>query len=333
MTSLNFRIGIGGLYQLETQRVLKRDDYGNPVELSEPEVIVPWYHNNITAVGLDMLGSGDGGDKLAYCRIGTGNTAPADTDVGLAAQVGYAITAGANHNTVGLALDGSYIYRRVVKQFAAGSINGLNLAEVAFAPQSTGNVFSRELIRDAGGNPITITLDGDEILSVLYELRYYLPANDATVAATIDGSPNTVTIRYCKLEAQLLRFAPSIGIPFSLRRDIYNEYSMQGVARESNTLPSASVGWNYSTPVPSTITYPTYVAGSYTKKATLNYAIGDANFATGIGSIFVGHLESGGDSRYDINWPAVGYAFATKLNKTSARKATVTISISWAKHT
>lgn len=328
------KIGIAGYYQFQKMRVLARDASGEPTLLSKPEIVLPWWHNNITNAGLDMLGDGTGGDKIAYCRLGTGNTAPSNSDTGLVAQVGASNTAGTGHNTTGIAVDTSYVYRRVVKRFAAGSVSGVNLAEVAFAPASTGNVFSRELLRDAAGNATTITLDADEILDVLYELRYYLPANDTEVATTIDGAANTVTIRHSTNPTNLMYFTGYIGYPFRIEYSS-NNYAYYGWAQESNALPAASSSWvyaDYEAKNKATITYSPYTAGDCKRTAILSYSVDRANFTTGIGAIYVG-TNNQDDYRNWCAWPGVVYGFATHLNKTASRKATVVISISWARHT
>lgn len=328
------KIGIAGYYQFQKMRVLARDASGEPTLLSEPEIVLPWWHNNITDAGLDMLGDGTGDDKIAYCRLGTGNTAPSNSDTGLVAQVGASNTAGTGHNTNGIAVDTSYVYRRVVKRFAADSVDGVNLAEVAFAPASTGNVFSRELLRDAAGNATTITLDANEILDALYELRYYLPANDSEVATTIDGSANTVTIRYSTKSEQLAAFCNYIGYPFRIVADVQH-WCLNGQCYETNVLPAAATGIESAlstTNQATSITYSSYTAGDCKRSAILAYGIDRSNFTTGIGSIAVG-TEYGDDERQKCAWPAVIYGFATSLNKTTSRKATVTVSISWARHT
>lgn len=83
MNAVNAKVGLAGRYQLV---VGKLDADGNDVPGSR-HVAVPWFGNLITNGGLDQLGSeAPYTDMLAYCRIGTGNTAPSNTDTGLVSQ-------------------------------------------------------------------------------------------------------------------------------------------------------------------------------------------------------------------------------------------------------
>lgn len=326
--------GMSGHFQLTKRRVLSWNDDGTPNTLSEPTLQTPWFDNLITDAGLNQLGDTSSGyvSSLAYCRIGTGNTAPSNSNVNLVAQVGATNSAGLGAG-VGVSVDGTYIYNRVSRRFSAGTINGVNLAEVAMARAYTGNVFSRALITDALNNPITIALDSDEILDVVYELRAYLPVQDQTFDVTIDGVATTVTQRYSTKTEQLTAFAGWLGQPFMMQSDMQN-WSLNGEAYETQTLVAAGAGMESSysgTNKAASIAYSTYVSGSYTRTATLTYNITNANFTTGIGSLYVGS-EYNGDGREQCAWPAVGYSFSTKLNKTSTRKAVVAVSITWGRY-
>lgn len=326
--------GLGGRFQLTKRRVLSWNEDGTPDQLSEPTFQTGWFDNLITDAGLNLLGTGAFYvDNLAYCRIGTGNTAPANSNVNLVTQVGATNTASLG-SAVGISVDGTYVYRRVSKRFNAGTVAGVNLAEVGMGSATTGDLFSRALITDPSNNPITITLDTDEILDVLYELRAYLPAQDQVFTPTIDGSANTVTQRYSKKPEQLIAFAGGLGYNFLMNSGVPN-WSLFGHTLEANTLPNETAG--FESPFGgatqcNSIAYSTYVSGSYTRSATLTYNITNANYTTGIGTVFVGTYY-GGDGRERCAWPATAYTFATKLNKTGTRKATVVVSISWGRHT
>lgn len=334
----NIKYGMGGLYQLTKRKVLSWNDDGTPNELSEPTYQSPWFDNLITDSGLDQLGGAGGNptpgtDNLAYCRIGTGNTTPANTDTGLQTQVGSTNAAGTG-SAVGVSVGGDYVYRRVAKRFNAGTVSGLNLAEIGMGYASTGNLFSRALILDGLGAPTTITLLPDEILDVIYELRAYLPAQDQTFTPTIDGVVTTVVQRYYTLTAQLTAFAANLGAMFHMDSGV-PDWSLNGSSAETQTLVAAATGIPAFTYPSNTMcdsrTYSTYIAGSKTRSVTLLWGITKANFATGIGSIYVG-TEYGVDGRETCPWPAIGYNFSTKLNKTNIRKATVVLSISWDRH-
>lgn len=325
MNTINVPLNMAGRYQLE---IGKLDADGNEVPGSR-RVAVPWFDNLITDGGLDQLGNVDyTTDLIGYCRIGTGNTTPANTDTGLVAQVGATNTAGIGALGSGLSVDGTYIYRSVSKRFLPGTVSGVNLAEVAMASAATGQVFSRSLIKDAGGNPTTITLASDEYLDVIYELRLYLPANDQTVAATIDGAANTVTIRYATKVQQLNNWAARLGFPFDYRGlgDAVNNPTFSRNDGIEN-MPDAATGWGLP-PNEADVTIGTYSTGSYTKSFTLVIGPEQSNFATGIGAVLLGVID-GTDSRGQGSLGPWAFGFSPKLNKTSTRKATVTVSFTW----
>lgn len=326
---MSAHLGFAGRFVSFTK--YKADDNGEPI-MATAERVAGDIENLITIGGLNLLGS-TAGDNLAYCRIGDGVTPPADGDLALASHVGATAMSG-DGGAVGVSGDGTYIYRRVSRRFLAGTVAGLNLAEVGMARTGTGGqIFSRALIKDGGGVATTITLAADEILDVLYELRMYLPAQDITVAATIDGVPSTVTMRHSKHTTQLSNWASALGL------------------RIVNA--SATAGWNYSTGVenlppatgwgsmptsssgdPSWVdgTLAPYVADSFTTKYTYVAAITKCNYATGIGALVLG-AGAGGASAAACAFGPWAWGFSPKLNKNPARTATITVSVTWGRHT
>lgn len=148
MTAL---LGFAGKYQLEVAKV---DAIGLEIPGSR-RVALPWFDNLITNAGLDLLGS-TSGDNLTYCRLGAGNTVPSNADTSLAAQVGSSSTAGPGR-AAGVSVGGDYVFRRRSVRFDAGSVSGVNLAEVGMGATISGPIFSRALLKDSGGAPTTIT--------------------------------------------------------------------------------------------------------------------------------------------------------------------------------
>lgn len=205
-------MGVAGLYRLQTHKyksgTLKYD--------------TGWINNIITDVGLADwytlvgLGSFDTwGSMCASSCVGTGNTAPAVTDTQLAAfraYVGPKASGGGTgfagfDSTAYVAAAGSDpAYWRGVSswQYGTGAASG-NLTEVgvypgnpgggAVAPYYAGHLFSRALILDANGNPTSITVLSDEILTVTWQLRFYLDLTDHAFSFNLNGSPVTGTYR------------------------------------------------------------------------------------------------------------------------------------------
>lgn len=323
MNTINVPLNMAGRYQLV---VGKLDADGNEVPGSR-RVAVPWFDNLITDAGMDYLGSTDQ-DNLAMCRIGTGNTAPADADTSLVAQVGTGTTTEGIGSANGYDGAGNYLYRRVSRRFNPGTVDGVNLAEVGMAASNVVNLFSRSLIKDTGGSPTTITLAADEYLDVLYELRLYLPANDATTTATIDGVSTTVTIRYSTYADTLASWSGGLGV----RMGMPSYLPGTAYGRAVDTLPAATSKFfsSGSDTNNGTITLASYSPGTYTTTATVVFGPAIANLTGGIQCMLMAGNGSGSyDSRYDSPYGFWAYNFSTKLNKTSTRKATVTVGVTW----
>lgn len=174
------RIGLQGLYRIE---IVNMED-------GRERWATDWFSNNITDAGLDQCTTTD--NRYNSCHIGTGNTAPSNSDTGLVAY-----TAGTNARTTiahtSTVADG-YAEHYMRYNFATGAVVG-NMAEVGLAALTTNGstLFSRELIRDSGGSPTTITVASSEALRVHHKLRHYWPQDDATgsVGGTLNGSPAT----------------------------------------------------------------------------------------------------------------------------------------------
>jgi hypothetical protein len=109
-----FKSTLQGFYKLEA---VKLD--------GTRRVLTDWFPNLITNGGLDRIGVSS--TYLDYCHVGSGNTAPANTDTGLATPVASTIT---STSTTGI--QGSspyYTWQTIVYTFGLGVAAG-NLAEV-----------------------------------------------------------------------------------------------------------------------------------------------------------------------------------------------------------
>lgn len=327
---MKINIGLAGRYQFE---VFKVDADGNEIPGTR-RVAIPWFDNLITDIGMNFLGSaGSAQNNLAYCRIGTSNAEPQFSDQALGMQVGATNTNGIG-GAYGLSADGTYIYRRVSKRFAAGTIHGVNLNEVAMSFSSTGNnAFSRSLLKDLAGNPTSFALLIDEVLDVIYELRQYLPPQDIQVAAVIDGVDSIVTMRRSTLQRQVDFWAARVG--FSIHPDsLGNEQSYPGYVERDGYADAiaAATGWgNGGTANKGTITVSPYVAGSFMRAVTLVFPLTVSNFTGGIGFVTIG-TSGANDERSVCAFGPWGLIFSPKLNKTPGRTAKVEFAVVWARY-
>lgn len=202
------RVGMGGAYRLQTRKYKSgklHHDTG-------------WFDNLITDGGIWQYHSlpkpssfDNMGEIVDNVCVGTGNTAPSFSDTQLANYVAKSARGGSGlNNGTGFVPAASpvpaYWYARGNFQFGTGVAAG-NLSEVGAFPfgvpwngggevvydQTT--LFSRALILDGAGNPTTITVLSDEILTVYYELRFYVDTTDHAFTFNLNGSPITGTYR------------------------------------------------------------------------------------------------------------------------------------------
>lgn len=176
--------GIGGWFQLE---------------LVDRRGRLAWehrQHNLFLDSGLDRIGQSVGGasgstttaNDLSHFAVGTGSTTPDVTDTVLDNELARTSTlAPGAFNGARRVADGEYEVERTF-QFDFGEANG-NLTEVGCAFASgPGNLWMRELIRDSGGTPITLTKTSDFILRAKYTLRFTLTPTTPTAGSfTVAG--------------------------------------------------------------------------------------------------------------------------------------------------
>lgn len=142
------------------------------------------FENLITDGGLNRLGT----DYIvSHAQVGSGSTAPSNSDTSLASRVAGTSTASPVAATYGCQASAPYFgWARKIFRFAAGQATG-NLSEVGVGWSSAGDLFSRALIKDGSGNPTTITILADEVLDVTYELRLYPPLVDQAFDIVLGG--------------------------------------------------------------------------------------------------------------------------------------------------
>lgn len=158
-----------------------------------------WFKNIITNIGLDRM-SGENTSVTAFMAIGvavgTGTNTPLPTDTLLQTL----------RNTSGTVLSTSFPYSGVAPywsgtrrtwRFPQGDASG-NLTEVGILLNAPAPFYvgSRALIKDASGNPTTLTVLSNEVLDVMYEARVYAQVGDVVSGPiNILGTGYTFTMR------------------------------------------------------------------------------------------------------------------------------------------
>ncbi len=301
---LNIHTTASGRFLIEAFRL---DEDGIEIPGSR-RVAAKWFPNLITDNGLNRMGSAS--DYLGNCMVGSGSTAPANTDTTLQSQV--ATTAAIQTETNGNNASPRYGWRRKTFRFAAGVAAG-NLSEVGVG-YSTTAVFSRALIVDGGGSPTTITVLADEVLDVTYELRFYI--SEADVAFNVDISAVTYA---CVVRPA--NITEGIGTQVGDAISVNSVNRANGIkAYETQTLGAVS-GEPAGTAFDVSYTNSAYTAGTFYRTTVATAALNQGNTATGIGSMRI-------DNTF-CDWQV---RFTPKIPKDATKVLTLNVRSSWGRH-
>lgn len=294
------KLGLSGRYTL-----IKGSERG--------EEVVAEFDNLITNGGLDRLGMSSNSEILNYCQVGTGSTTPAFTDTSLASRF-------ASHSsiedTTSTGPDITNLYRTTTRRyrFNAGVFNNTVISEVGIGWASSGSLFSRALILDSEGDPITITLLNDEYLDVVYSLRLNFPIADVTGTVSISGESYDYILRsYQRTNATHLTTLHFNGL------DLLVGYTgeLGGViTAPSGTLETIDV----------LVTTGVYTAGNYYVDITSGQVgLNDCNLPGGIKSItFARSRTSPGPDAFRFQ-----IQFTPAIPKTASKVMTLSFRISW----
>lgn len=274
----------------------------------EVRVLADWFNNLILDQGLNRIGTSD---YFSACQVGTGNTAPANSDTGLVARVAGTTTLQAS--SIG-ANGGAPYYGFALRtfRFPLGAAAG-NIAEVGIGWGTTGStLFSRALVKDLGGTPTTITVAADEFLDVTYELRLYAPATDTVVGpVTISGTDYTFTVRASQVTSASVWAPTNTGITNFVSGAIF----YNGAIGAITGLPSGVSG------VASTITAQTYSNNSYQRDFAIFCDLNACNLSGGITALY-----------FQATMGAYQASISPALAKTSTKLLTLNYRVSWARH-
>lgn len=275
------------------------------------------FDNLITNGGLERLGTAAGtGYVIRYVQVGTGSTAPANTDSALANFL-----VGTNRNyLVAQAYGGNPTYHTEVTytwQFDQGVAAG-NLSEVGVGWASSGSLFSRALIVDGSNNPTTITVQAIEFLTVTYKLRMYPPTADATGTITLDGDDYDYIIRPAGAGGGAWAYHGQWGYGTG---SALVSYAYTGDIGAMTGTPSGTVSGGVGA------TVAAYSAGSYKRTLTVAPGINDWNLSGGIRSVMF-PVNGGGSTWSQMYWQC---QFDPKIPKDNTKELSLTFDVSWAR--
>jgi len=294
---------LAGKFKIEA---LKIDTNGEEIKGSR-RILADWFDNLITDNGLDLFG---GSSYLAYCQVGSGSTTPANGNTALASFV--AGTSTTQSSSQGAQASAPYFcWRQKQFRFAAGVAAG-NLAEVGIGASNSGNLFSRALILDNVGSPTTITVLGDEVLDVTYELRVYPPTTDWTGTVTLDSVSYSVTGRAAGVISNTYWAMAAVGSNNSL----VSCAAYNGSIGAITTIPSGTPG------SVSSLSTGSYSAASLQKSGSLVWDLNSGNLSGGITAM----LMTFGAGSYQ-------FGFSPAIPKNNTKVLSLDVKTSWARKT
>ncbi|WP_444903826.1 hypothetical protein ACJJIU_00265 [Microbulbifer sp. CnH-101-E] len=273
---MKLKSGLAGRFKIEAY---KRDASGAEIPGSR-RVAAPWFSNLILNQGLDKWAGGQ--DIKRVCHVGAGSSTPAVTDTGLNSPLAY--TEDRSSLTNGLDNSGApFVWGRSVFAFGEGEAAG-NLAEigVGWGTNHT-DLFSRTLITDAQGNPTSLTVLPDEYLDVTYELRIYIPTEDAVGTVALGGIVYDWRARPSNADFNSTSHptAPGWGLASPRYLSSASPLAYDGNIGDMYSRPSG----NSDSTSSNNVEVAPYVDGSFEAVWTVTYTPDKANFATGIRSV------------------------------------------------
>lgn len=239
--------------------------------------------NLIVNGGLDAIAGGGGTvQSLAYfCGVGSGNTAPANSQSQLVSQIGArsgALPPGQN-NEAGWDESDGYGYYRIRRHFTESQAVG-NIAEVGFFTQSSGGImFSRQLVKDNLGNPTEIAKTNSDLLNITYEIRFY-PPDDLVTAFNISDTTYPVTIRATNQNQS----SWGSEVPFYLGASDFQSWGPPH-STENNSIPPKDANWNPGGSTATSVNWSSYTVGSFYRDFTIQADPDRYNYDTGIGAV------------------------------------------------
>lgn len=133
------------------------------------------FNNLVLNNGLNLLFTAYLWDIFGYSYIGAGTGEPLVTDTSLS---NYKFGSAYRNSALNGNYQGIYRFSRFTYRFNPNIAGTYTEIGIGIASNS---LFSKSLIKDSNGNPISITLLSDEYLDVTYEVRFYINTSTSTI--------------------------------------------------------------------------------------------------------------------------------------------------------
>lgn len=309
--NLSAKINVGALFKLIAHK-------GDGVPTKE----TGWFHNLVLDTGLKQLSVGD---AISYCFVGTGNSEPKPEQTGLDNHL--AETAKVLRIDQGRDVQSSepFYWIRKVYRYDEGVAAG-NLAEVGTG-WVRGSCFNRTLIKDALGNPTTITILEDEFLDVVVEFRVY-PQKSFTKELKLKNKLGAVVSTHtlkgsCIIGQDPHGFASLGKVRLGSPSSWYNGLAVYQDSAHLDDITTTCTGAAFL--VYGKSTYPTPTSCKWTGRVEL----GDGNawahkaFQIGVSYLCSYELESAIGYKWEIDPP---------IPKNNSQVLQYSLTVSWGRH-
>lgn len=284
--NIALKFGFAGRFDLVARKVVV-DENGSPILDGDNNVLtgesrnLASFENLILDSGLNRLGTG--GSLLDGACVGTGTTAPANSQTSLASLLRVTTTQQSRVELAGSTTAPYYAEGRLIYRFAAGTATG-NLSEVGLGwdvntgSNTMGGLWCRALIKDSEGNPTTITVLADEVLDIVYTLQLHPPASDITGTFNLSGVAYQYTLRPAWVNKRTYsNYWGLVAILYGITS--YGATAFTGNIGSVTAGPSGTAGYNIA------LTKQTYVNNSNQCVFSVNADLNTANLAEGIRSM------------------------------------------------
>lgn len=285
-----------------------------------------WFHNIVLDSGLDRMSVGT---WINGCTVSSDSDEPVPTQTGFASTIARtttkvgSITGG--HNTTDP--NAPYIWNKVQYRFNEGVATG-NISSLGMG-WGLNNLWNAARVKDAQGNPATITVLSDEFLDVYCEIRFYPQLSYSGSFDLLDKYDNVVSSHtydgtyfygYFGIDSGTSNSAISFR-QASLSGSSYYYISSDATSLTSKTVQTSNV---YGYTACNFVEYPTPRSIKGEIFADLNYANGlHQSFQVGI-TLWLRQNYSSWGYKWNIDPP---------ITKSSTERAYYYLTISWDRYT
>jgi hypothetical protein len=242
-----------------------------------------WFKNLILDSGLDFFGNTSEplSTSTAYyfCKVGTGSIAPSFGQTGLQNQIAEISLASVTITDPPPPPD--YIIQHTAfYNFPIGGVLG-TIAEIGVGWVSgSGSLFSRALILDGSGNPVTISLTPIDQLQVYYRLNFVPSATDFSGSFTVAGTTYTYTGRRANISG---------FVSYAYPKDFNGASGSDCIAYGTDFALGPITGFPTGTSLGTNTskTFNNYITSNYYLDITYTWARPNANATGGIKGLVV----------------------------------------------